>query len=108
MTSHTPGTAQNVPCSDDHQSYYRGVLEIPQLMYKSSRIHFCASIATGNGWKELLKDFAIGGTQEGAFFSSVEMILLLANILLSIEEVTCVKVHRDSSRVPEKAAMMQE
>ncbi len=42
------------------------------------------------------------------FFSSVEMIVLLANMLLSIEEATCVKVHRDSSRVPEKAAMMQE
>jgi hypothetical protein len=67
-TSHAPGTELNVS-SDTHQC--EDILEYLKPMYKRYKIYFsdkyCASISSGDGWKELLKDLAISGMQGGFY-----------------------------------------
>ncbi|KAI2506872.1 hypothetical protein MHU86_7557 [Fragilaria crotonensis] len=55
--SHAPGSLLNVP-SDSHEC--EDILEYLRPMYKGYKIYFSdkysASISSGGGWKELLKD----------------------------------------------------
>jgi hypothetical protein len=66
--SHAPGSLLNVP-SDSHEC--EDILEYLRPMYKGYKIYFSdkysASISSGGGWKELLKDLAIAGMQGGFY-----------------------------------------
>jgi len=66
--SHAPGSLLNVP-SDSHEC--EDILEYLQPMYKGYKIYFSdkysASISSGGGWKELLKDLVIA-VMEGGFY----------------------------------------